>query len=241
MGGFGSGRTDKVGRRPRKKLFVSQLPCLNSFKCMNTRLIKENKYTVVTFEWTRLVIKKDCLSIYHKDAPSEGKPLFFSPMQVVKCGFGERYYFSCPYCCLRTSRLYYLGYFACRQCHCLAYRSQNMSNEDRWLMKRDRLLQRYGATFEEASYSSKPKGKHKKTFERVVEEFQFLTDYGIHIFFNRFEYPNILDKLRYGKKAGFEKAREQMFSKQMSVMQRLNSALSQRGQFDFSVSDKQLQ
>ncbi len=123
-------------------------------------------------------------------------------MQTIDSGIGKRYYFTCPYCRSRTSRLYLKQTIACRECHDLSYHSQNVSNEDRWLLRRSRLLERNGLSFEQAMYRERKKGMHKKTFEKLMNEFHLLTDMGIDIHLNRFEYKNVLRLIREGRRTG---------------------------------------
>lgn len=120
-------------------------------------------------------------------------------MQTIDSGIGLRYLFTCPLCCRRTSRLYCALAIGCQKCLNLSYHSQNISNEDRWLLRRDRLLERYGITFEDANNSKRPKGMHQKTFEKFISEYNFINEMGINIHLNRFDYKRILILLRKGK------------------------------------------
>lgn len=203
MGGYGSGRTSKRGRKARNKMFVEWFPYVSSFKCMTAKIAKENGHTLTAIGDVKLLVTKDMLSIYQKNDSFKTGPMFSSPMQSVKGGFGERYYFRCPYCSTRTSRLYFCRYLACRKCHNLAYFTQNMSNEDRWLTKRRRLIDAYGITFEEASRACKPKWKHRRTFDGVIKEFDYLTEVATKIHLNRFEFQNTLAEYKLAKNNTF--------------------------------------
>lgn len=198
MGGFGSGRTSKRGRRPRNKAIVEHCPCLNSFKFMPRKQALRNERTFAALGRHQIQItKEEAKHIY------AGKVLFTTPMQTVESGKGERYFFTCPGCYRRTSRLYlYKDTIRCRVCHNLSYYSQNISNENRWLHRRDKLLKRHGLTGEEFCPYEKKKGMHWKTHERLVTEYDFISDMGINVFFNRFEYKRTLALLRKAKRTG---------------------------------------
>lgn len=195
IGGYGSGRTSKVGRRAREKSRVEWLPCLNSFKCMPGRLAKINGVSSTTIGRYIVTTSKDFLEVH-----SLKKDLIFkTPMQTINSGFGLRYFFTCPHCFKRTSRLYCALKIGCRKCLNLSYHSQNISNEDRWLLKRERLLDRYGMSFENANSSIKKKGMHRKTFDKFMSEYNFINEMGINIHLDRFDYKRVLALLREGK------------------------------------------
>jgi len=89
----------------------------------------------------------------------------------------------------------------CRKCLNLSYHSQNISNEDRQLVRRERLLERYGITFEDANNSKHPKEMHQKTFEKFISEYNFINDMGINIHLDRFDYKMVLWLSKEGKKS----------------------------------------
>lgn len=198
MGGYGSGRTRKVGRRTREKCRVEWLPYLNSFKCMPGKLAKLNKVARTTIERYNITISRFFLEI----STLKNDLIFKTPMQTIDIGLGLRYFFTCPHCFKRTSRLYFALTIGCRKCLNLSYHSQNISNEDRWLLKRKKLLERYGMTFEDANYWTKKKGMHKRTFDKFMSEYNFINDMSINIHLDRFDYKRMLALLKTGRKTG---------------------------------------
>ncbi len=197
MGGYGSGRTSKVGRRLRNKTFVGELPCLNSFRVMPGRIAAAGGHSRIRLGRFNGTATTKELNIFDGD-----NLIVSSPMQPSSVGYGTRYYFTCPGCRRRVAKLYLKQTFACRRCHNLAYLSQNISNEDRWLLKRERLLERFGLSFRQASYCEKKKWMHLRTFDKAVQEFDFLNDMGINIHLDRFDYRRVLSLLRIGRKTG---------------------------------------
>lgn len=187
MGGYGSGRTSKVGRRPRHKIFVNEIPRINSFKVMPGKIAATGGYSNVRLGHLTGKATTEELTIFSGD-----QLLMRTPMQSSPVGYGTRYYFVCPRCERQAANLYLHRVFACSKCHNLAYLSQNASNEDRWLMKRDKLLKRYGLTFGQLTYCMKKKWMHHSTFKKAIEEFNFINDMGINIHMDRFDYPRIL-------------------------------------------------
>ena len=198
VGGYGSGRTNKVGRRLREKSRVEWLPCLNSFKCMPGKLAKINGSFCTIIGRYIVSTSKDFLEI----SSLKNDLIFKTPMQTIDSGFCLRDFFTCPHCFKRTSRLYCALTIGCRKCLNLSYHSQNISNEDRWLLKRDRLLERYGMSFENANNWTRKKGMHRATFDRFMGEYNFIDDMGINIHLDRFDYKRVLALLKLGRKTG---------------------------------------
>ena len=85
---------------------------------------------------------------------------------------GERLWFLCPDCRKRVAVLYGLGpRFLCRHCYRLPYGSQNETFIDRMMRKARRIRQRLQASTDLTEpVWRKPKGMHRKTFDRLVRE-----------------------------------------------------------------------
>lgn len=198
MGGFGSGRTSKIGRRPKEKVCIEWVPSLSSFKLMPGKVAKANGVTFLSFYRYNITVTKENLKVTSK----ESKLIFETPMKSIYSGLGERYFFTCPHCKTCTSRLYYSLAIGCRKCLNLSYLSQNISNEDRWFLKRKRLLQRYDMSRENADKCQRRKGMHKKTFDRFINEYHFINEMRINISLNRFDYKRVFFLLREGRKTG---------------------------------------
>jgi len=89
----------------------------------------------------------------------------------VACRFGgTRPYWRCPICQKRVLALYGIGWFRCRGCHRLAYRSQRDRTTFRALERGDRLRRNLGMeTFLGwGSVPPRPKGMHLRTFARAI-------------------------------------------------------------------------
>ena len=92
---------------------------------------------------------------------------------------GERQWFACPAvgCGRRVAKLYGGRVFACRHCHQLAYPSQREPSYDRIVRRADNIRARLG--WEPGLYGipgGRPKGMHRRTYERLVSEVDRLSD-----------------------------------------------------------------
>lgn len=86
---------------------------------------------------------------------------------------GQRAWFRCPVrgCGRRVALLYCGDIFACRHCYRLAYPSQRETKEFRAIRRADRIREKLG--WEPGSVDDegdKPKGMHRRTFERLTAE-----------------------------------------------------------------------
>jgi hypothetical protein len=85
---------------------------------------------------------------------------------------GVRWWFECPSvkCRRKVSSLYGGKYFLCRHCQHLSYRSQNLSDEDRFCGRAFALAEEMNAIGDclDGFYAVKPKGMHQKTFDRKM-------------------------------------------------------------------------
>jgi hypothetical protein len=111
---------------------------------------------------------------------------------------GEIWRFHCPGCGRRVADLYPKeAYFRCRKCCGVGYQSQRETPRARGLAKAARIKQRLGGTGEYGErIPERPKGMHRRTYERLVEQVEeaerlwngemfwglqrFLGDYGLH-------------------------------------------------------------
>lgn len=101
------------------------------------------------------------------------------PLSWSSCNYGrERPWFICPGkgCGRRVAKLYLAGkYFLCRHCHDLAYSSQREGKEFRSLNKARKIYRSLGVNnCNDLFITSKPKGMHWKTYEKLVDEAQSL-------------------------------------------------------------------
>ena len=89
------------------------------------------------------------------------------------CNYGgERPWLCCPRCNRRVAVLCGDGkYFLCRHCYQLPYSSQMESYHDRMLEQSRKIRRRLGVSeviVEQIYPWDKPKGMHRKTFERLI-------------------------------------------------------------------------
>jgi len=99
------------------------------------------------------------------------------PFDWTSCHFGgKRIWFKCPFCKRRVAIIYGTGkYFACRKCNNLTYQSCNEPDFQRMLDKAYKLKEKLGGEAGlETLMPSKPKGMHKKTYQKLLEEIERL-------------------------------------------------------------------
>lgn len=102
---------------------------------------------------------------------------------------GYRQWFLCPArgCGKRVALLYGGAVFACRHCHQLAYPSQREDASDRAARRAERIRHRLGWEPGILNPSGgKPKGMHWRTFERLEETHDRLTEQSVSFIFARF-------------------------------------------------------
>ena len=113
------------------------------------------------------------------------------PLSWSSCNYGgKRPWFICPGkgCGRRVAKLYSMhGYFLCRHCHDLVYSSQREGKETRLMYKAQRIYRRLGVHDRDDPYStSRPKGMHHLTYDRLVEKAQELESESIRAAAMRF-------------------------------------------------------
>ena len=94
-----------------------------------------------------------------------------------ECHFGGyREWFACPAsgCGRRVAKLYGGRIFACRHCYGLAYASQSETDYQRYQRRASAIKERLGwDTSPSAYWGNRPKGMHRKTFGRLIEELDY--------------------------------------------------------------------
>ena len=83
---------------------------------------------------------------------------------------GKRPWFLCPGCGRRVAILYVDSLFQCRQCLRLTYQSQREGHLDRLLRRKDKIRKKLG--WQDGMEYRKPKGMHRKTYLRLIEEYE---------------------------------------------------------------------
>ena len=140
MGGYGSGPPEKY------RGTVEACRSLDIREMLRQKWIEPGRRTSGIIKW--LFAGKEVASIGHEgrmDAQSAHLRLYYTHNQTDHIDYivnftttspnygGVRYWFICPSCRRRTGKLYLLGdngYFLCRTCQGLTYRSCRESHED---------------------------------------------------------------------------------------------------------------
>ena len=113
------------------------------------------------------------------DYSFRGKPYGYDVgITTSSCHYGNyRYWFNCPNCNKRVGVLYCAGLYVCRHCIGANYASQLMQPIDKLFRKvakiRHRLQWQQGIV---NGHGSRPKGMHRKTYDRLVSEHDRIAD-----------------------------------------------------------------
>ena len=107
-------------------------------------------------------------------------------IQVSKtpCNYGHyRYWWLCPKCSKRVGMLYCAGLYVCRHCIGANYQTQLQQPIDRIYIKlnaiRARMSWQVGVIH---GIGERPKGMHNSTYNRLLNEYEQLTDKLIRTF-----------------------------------------------------------
>ena len=102
---------------------------------------------------------------------------------LCNCG-NYRYWFLCPSCSKRTGVLYCAGSYVCRHCIGANYHSQLQQPVDRIYTKLNALRERLGWQVGVIhGIGERPKGMHHSTYERLLVEYEQLTNKLIRTFY----------------------------------------------------------
>lgn len=120
------------------------------------------------------------------------------------CRFGgDRPFWCCPNCGHRATVLYGLPRFLCRSCHRLSYPSQRERGADRAQRHANRIRERLGCEPGWGNLPCRPKGMHRKTYERLVaqiEEADAVTDDQAVALLARLDRMERRQEARHGRK-----------------------------------------
>jgi hypothetical protein len=176
MGGRGSGRLFRWDA----KTALEQCRCIDVRDWKRRGLLREGSgfswawwqdgvrkasiRVLVAFEQVRLSYRYQRNGCEWRDV-DDGIPLAATPCHLG----GERVWFFCPGCGQRAAKLYlYSPYFRCRSCCRLPYASQQETALDRASRKARKLRRKLS---DEGGIGDpiweKPKGMHRRTFERL--------------------------------------------------------------------------
>lgn len=112
---------------------------------------------------------------YYKEfpIPEDGVVVCFIP-----CNYGGlRYFYLCPFCRKRYRYLYLTPgknhpRLLCRKCCFLSYRTQSENEYNRLITKLVKLLHKYKFKDQHIKSKDRPKGIHKKTFQKIKKRVQ---------------------------------------------------------------------
>lgn len=186
MGGIGSGSYLRWTTRP----LTTDLRSLDIRKWERARVLREGN----NFNWLWHIDGEEtaCINVsVHSDAVrlsyrardfgEDWEPMAYNVpirLQEIPNG-GHRNWFLCPAkgCGRRVAVLYGGRVFACRSCYGLAYPSQSESELERLTSRSQKLRERLGWNCSDTStYGPRPKGMHRKTFDRIVSELAQVDD-----------------------------------------------------------------
>lgn len=197
MGGSGSGRRWHFGSNETTEDFrsidVRWLKREGMLSPGADRLICWSRHgEVVASINIKAELGRVILTYRHKksggDWKDESYPVYLT---TTPCHMGgERHWFLCPArgCGKRVAVIYGGGIFACRKCYRLAYPSQREDVADRAARRAQRIRDRMGwhGGVLEGSGWGKPKGMHRRTYERLNRQHDILEAVVNRVFNARF-------------------------------------------------------
>ena len=130
-------------------------------------------YPKLTIQQVKSRLSPECEQIY-LPFKRQGE-IFNQSIQISKtpCHYGGyRYWFICSNCKRRVGVLYRQGYFKCRHCLGVNYRTQLQQPQDRLFKRLNALRERlgwYGGIVH--GHGEKPKGMHTATYNRLLGEY----------------------------------------------------------------------
>ncbi len=175
MGGHLSGRKRWRNRAAVETVMELDLIQLNRAGCLEPgwqgrwRCTKNGEAS----EWVDVRTELDHLTITFLTCDTRGRQhptLQTINIDRVRCRFGgNRPFFLCPggvNCGRRVSKLYRPDgcYIMCRFCHKLTFASQSETERHRAHRRADKIRRRLGG---ESGLYEKPRGMHRKTFEKL--------------------------------------------------------------------------
>lgn len=183
MGGFGSGRGIRWNRK-RKKEFVERYEFIDTrlFPYWRMKKLPDNGFQCL-IQKMGFGIYKERLDIFMREGEQKiGYTIKFS---LSRANYGNyRYWFICPnsQCGQRCRKLFQtkgsegMLYFLCRHCLELVFRSQNRIELDRIIDRKWKLIHSLRCDSPWIQNSARPKGMHRRTFEKIREEIERLDD-----------------------------------------------------------------
>jgi hypothetical protein len=196
MGGIGSGSW----YRWSKKTYVDDCRCIDISRMLKTKAIVPCGWKIGNWIWkdssgeTLSTIGYEANTIDPESAYLELKYKIVDSQEAVDykvklsrspASFnGFRWWFICPHTQKRVTKLY-LPYgakrFLSRHAYNLSYASQSKGFADRQISKKWKIVRKTDGD----SYPVRPKGMHKKTFEKIMDEFYVQEEIADRIVFKK--------------------------------------------------------
>lgn len=144
-----------------------------------------NNYPRLSISQYREQLKQGNAKYIEVSYSYRSKPYQYS-IQLTKtaCNYGHyRHWWLCPKCSKRVSVLYCAGSYVCRHCIGANYHSQLQQPVDRIYSKLNTLRERLGWQVGIIhGIGERPKGMHHSTYERLLVEYEQLTNKLIRTF-----------------------------------------------------------
>ena len=141
------------------------------------------RFSISSYREQLRITKPDSLPVSYKH---RGKQYSYN-IELAKtlCNYGNyRYWFLCPSCSKRTGVLYCAGSYVCRHCIGANYQSQLQQPIDRIYTKLNALRKHLGWQVGIIhGIGERPKGMHHSTYERLLVEYEQLTNKLIRTFY----------------------------------------------------------
>jgi hypothetical protein len=174
--------------RWNKKSRVEDYRCLNLKRMCDLKVIQPSNVSAGKLGWYDKDTGQKCSGVsYVADTMSPGKEYirlaYTETASGKECDYnialkttfppfgGKRFWFGCPNCGRRTTKLYHGGgIYACRQCYNLCYASQQESTPFRLLTQAQKIQCQLGGKgcIDDEPLPTRPKGMHKKTYDRKI-------------------------------------------------------------------------
>lgn len=136
-------------------------------------------YSKINISTYRNQLKQTTQAFIEFNYSYRGKAYDYS-IQVSKtpCNYGHyRHWWLCPKCSKRVGMLYCAGLYVCRHCIAANYQSQLQQPIDRIYSKLNAIRARMGWQVGVIhGIGERPKGMHDSTYNRLLSEYEQLTD-----------------------------------------------------------------
>lgn len=183
MGGIGSGRLYRLDTKPATDSFWRlTISYLKKHKYLDVPLQRKGlfvwsqngeKHTSINYELNTLHEFNPYLRVYYTNIQTQEKYDYQIPLSTTRPNYGgKRWWFHCPVasCGKRVGILYLGKALRCRHCYNLAYHTQNESPPHRMLSRAQKINSQLGGSGRLYDEIKRPKGMHKKTFERKANQ-----------------------------------------------------------------------